>query len=166
LVSEAASPPACPSGAAQLLQKREPSLFSAWHRGHSTGIFSLSPDERKDTTSKGRKSTHGSGIPSGIGPRGSPKESTFRYSGMGVFAVFDPVDINPLQGVVNPIENPEISDTQAMPVFSRQLQTARRAGILRKLTDLLDDPFEGPGLEPVEVFLRRREDINVMHGVS
>jgi hypothetical protein len=40
--------------------------------------------------------------------------------------VFDPIDIKPFQGVVDPVENSIIPDAMAIAFLSGQLQTARR----------------------------------------
>jgi hypothetical protein len=80
--------------------------------------------------------------------------------------MFDPINIKPLQMVVYPVENSIIPDSKTIAFLPSQLQAARRAGVPRKITDFLDEPFEGRRLELVEVLLGRREDKELIHGAS
>jgi hypothetical protein len=79
--------------------------------------------------------------------------------------VLDPVDENSLRSVIDPVENTIISNPDTMALFPRQPETAGRTSVLGQGPDFLEDSFKDRRFEPVEVFLRRREDEEFIHGV-
>jgi len=63
----------------------------------------------------------------------------FRRSGIRVFSVFDPIKINPLKCVVDPIKNAILPDSNAISVLVSQIKTAWRARVFRQGADLFQD---------------------------
>jgi hypothetical protein len=84
-------------------------------------------------------------------------------SGIGVFAVFDAIDVNPFRIVVDAIEDSIIPDPDAKSFFARQLETAGRARISGKATSLPNNAQESRCLQAVEILLGRGKDKEVIH---
>lgn len=78
--------------------------------------------------------------------------------------MLDPVDVDPLRSIVDPVENAIISGPETIAVIPRQLQTSGRTSVLGQGADFLEDTFEGQSLEFVEVLLRRGKNEEVIHG--
>ena len=87
-------------------------------------------------------------------------------SGISVFPMLDPIEIDAFRRVVDPIEHAIVPDPEAIAFFSRQFQTTDRPGLSRQAADLFDDAGKARSFELVEVPLSRREDEDIMHGGS
>jgi hypothetical protein len=80
--------------------------------------------------------------------------------------VFDPINIDPFQSIVDPIKNAIISDPDAIPVVAGQLEGTGRTRVSGESSDLPYDPLEGRSFKLIEVLLCRGEDEEVIHGAS
>jgi hypothetical protein len=85
---------------------------------------------------------------------------------MGVFAVLDPVDMDPLRIVVDAIKDPMVPDPDPMPLLGRHFEGPLRARGLGQEAHSLDDALQGRRLELIEVLLRLRKNKEVIHGAS
>jgi hypothetical protein len=87
-------------------------------------------------------------------------------STIGVFAVLDPVDIDPSRIIVDAVKDPMIPDPDPMPLLGRHLEGALRARFLGQEAHSLDDAFKDRRVELIEVLLRLRKNKEVIHGAS
>jgi hypothetical protein len=78
--------------------------------------------------------------------------------------VLDPVDENSLRLVVDPIEDAIISNSETITLVPGQFEAAGGTRVLGQGPDFLEDSFKHRHFEPVEVFLRRGEDEEFIHG--
>jgi hypothetical protein len=87
-------------------------------------------------------------------------------SAIGVYAVLDPVEIDPLRTIIDTIQDSMIPDSDPIPFLSRHLEGARRARVLGEEAHSLDDALQHRRSQLIEVLLRLRESEEVIHGAS
>jgi hypothetical protein len=66
--------------------------------------------------------------------------------------VLDPIDENPLQSVIDPIEDAIISNPETITFIPGQFEASGRTSVLGEGPNFLEDSFKDRSFEPVEVF--------------